>query len=78
MHYAVAGLAFTYARFEVNVAAGLRSSAGVAHGTDHQENISFTYEVIPRLLIGGGYNFIDVNGRASSTLAPSLSYKRTL
>ena len=75
-HYAVGGLAFTYARWLVNVAAGLRSSAGAASGTDHQENVSFTYEVIPRLLVGGGVNFINIEGKASRTLAPSLSYRR--
>ncbi len=72
-HYAVGGLAFTYGRWIVNAAAGLRNSSGAAHGTDHQENVSFTYEVVPRLLIGGGVNF---DGQSSRTLAPSLSYTR--
>ena len=75
-HYAVAGLAFTYARWMVNVSAGLRRSSGSASGTDHQENVSLTYEVIPRLLVGAGVNFIDMDGRASRALAPSLSYTR--
>ena len=75
-HYAVGGLAFSYARWVVNVAAGLRSSAGAATGTDHQQNVSLTYEVVPRLLVGGGVNFINVDGKASRTLAPSLSYTR--
>ena len=75
-HYAVGGLAFTYARWMVNVAAGLRHSSGAASSTDHQENVSVTYEVIPRLLVGGGINFINVSGKASRALAPSLSYTR--
>lgn len=75
-HYAVGGLAFTHGRWIVNAAAGLRNSGGAATGTDHQENISFTYEVIPRFLIGGGVNFININGQSSRTLAPSLSYTR--
>lgn len=75
-HYAVGGLAFTRARWSVNFAAGLRRSSGAATGTDHQENVSVTYEVLPRLLIGGGFNFASVGGKASRTLAPSLSYVR--
>lgn len=75
-HYAVGGLTFTHARWNFNVAAGLRNSGGAATGTDHQENVSFTYEVVPRFLIGGGVNFINVNGQSSRTLAPSLSYTR--
>ena len=75
-HYAIGGLAFTYGRWGVSTAAGLRHSAGSGSGTDHQENISFTYEVIPRLLVGAGMNFANVDGKSSRILAPSLSYKR--
>ena len=75
-HYAIGGLAFKYARWGVNVAAGLRNSAGAATGTDHQENVSVTYELIPRLLVGGGVNFVNIGGRESRVLAPSLSYTR--
>ena len=75
-HYAIGGLAFTYGRWVLNASAGLRRSAGAASGTDHQENVSFTYEVLPRLLVGAGLNFVDINGQSSRTLAPSLSYTR--
>ena len=75
-HYAVGGLAFTYGRWVVSAAAGLRHSAGAATGTDHQENVGVTYEVIPRLLVGAGVNFANIDGRSSRTFAPSLSYKR--
>ena len=75
-HYAVGGLAFTYARWTVNLAAGLRHNAGAANGNDHQENISVTYELVPRLLVGGGINFVNIGGRESRVLSPSLSYTR--
>jgi hypothetical protein len=75
-HYAVGGLQFTYARWQASLAAGLRRSAGAATGTDHQENATLTYEVIPRLLLGGGINFINVGGRSSVALSPALNYVR--
>ena len=75
-NYAIGGLAFTYARYIVNVAGGLRNSAGPARENDHQENVSFTYELIPRLLVGGGVNFVNIGGRESRVIAPSLSYTR--
>lgn len=75
-HYAVGGLAFTYARWQLSAAAGLRKSSGAATGTDHQENVSLTYEVIPRFQVGAGINFVSLGGKASRTLAPSLNYTR--
>ena len=45
-------------------------------GTDHQENLSLTYELIPRLLLGGGINFVNIAGRESRVISPSLSYTR--
>ena len=75
-HYAIAGLSFAYARWNLVVAGGLRNSAGVEPGTDHQENTSLTYEVIPGFQVGGGINFINIAGKESRALSPSLSYSR--
>ena len=75
-HYAVGGLTFTYARWQVGVAAGLRASQGAASGTDHQENVTFTYEVIPRFPVGIGVNHIVIDGKSSVALSPALTYTR--
>ena len=74
-HYVVAGLTFVYGKWNFIGAGGIRkSTGGVSQDFDHQENVSFTYEVIPRLLIGAGYNFANIAAKSSNTLAPSLSY----
>lgn len=75
-HYAVGGLAFTYVRWQVSVAAGLRRSTGVTDATDHQVNLSVAYEILPRLQIGAGINFINLDGRASRAFSPVLNYER--
>jgi hypothetical protein len=75
-HYAVGGLQFTYARWQASFAAGLRNSAGAATGTDHQENVTLTYEIVPRFLVGAGINFINVGGKSSRALSPALNYTR--
>ncbi len=75
-HYAVAGATFSYARWQASLAAGIRSSAGAAAGTDHQENLTVTYEIVPRFLVGAGINFINIAGQASRALSPALSYTR--
>ena len=75
-HYAVGGVNFTYTRWNLSLAAGLRHSAGAAHGDDHQENVTLTYTVIPRLAVGAGFNFIRVGGRESRALSPALNYVR--
>lgn len=75
-HYAIGGAAFTLARWGLSVAAGLRHSSGAAAGTDHQENISLTYQIIPRFSVGVGVNFINVDGKSSRALSPAVNYKR--
>ena len=56
---------------------GCAIAAGAATGTDHQENVSLTYEVIPRLLVGAGMNFANIDGRYSRTFArPSATRGR--
>ncbi len=58
------------------MAAGLRRSEGVTSATDHQANISLAYEIVPRLQIGAGINFINLDGRASRAFSPVLNYER--
>jgi hypothetical protein len=75
-HYAVGGLAFTYARWALALAAGLRRSEGAATASDHQENVTLTYQVLPRLYAGAGFNVIEIDGRKSYAVSPALNYKR--
>lgn len=75
-HYAVGGLAFTYTRWQLSVAAALRNSSGAALGTDHQENITLTYQIVPRFQVGAGFNVINIAGRTSRAVSPALNYVR--
>ena len=76
IHYLQAGLTFTRVRWQLALAAGLRKSLGAATNTDHQESISLNYTVTPSLTLGGGINYISVDGRGSWSLGPSLGFHR--
>ena len=73
-HYLLGGLTFTRVRWQLVLAAGLRKSLGIAHDTDHQENISLNYTVTPHVTVGGGLNYIRVAGTGSWTFGPSLNF----
>jgi hypothetical protein len=73
-HYLLGGLAFTQGDWTLSLAGGGRRSLGTMRGTDHQQNITLTYEILPRLQIGAGINHVTLAGRGSWTLAPALSY----
>lgn len=73
-HYVLGGLAFAQGPWTLAFAAGLRRSQGVQRVTDHQKNVTLTYEIAPRLQVGAGINHVTVGGKGSWTLAPALSY----
>lgn len=76
-HYVLAGAAFGYRDWELDATAGLRRSATPAvTGTDHQETLSLTYEVIDGFKLGAGVNHVTLNGRGSWVLAPAIAYHR--
>ena len=76
-HYLVGGLAFKTGPWELDLAAGSRTSRGAQTGTDHQESITLTYEILPGFQAGAGINHITSAGRGSWALAPALNYKVT-
>jgi hypothetical protein len=78
-HYATAGATLGWASWELAAAAGLRRSSepGQPSTSDHQENLTLTYEIAEGLKAGAGINHISLNGRGSWTLAPALSYSRS-
>ena len=73
-HYLLAGLSFSHGSWNLAFAGGLRHGQGTEKVTDHQQNVTLTYEIAPRLQIGAGINHVTVGGRGSWTLAPALSY----
>ena len=73
-HYVLGGLAFNYAKWNLAFAGGLRRSQGSFRNTDHQENATLTYEILPRLQVGAGLNHVTLAGRGSWTVSPALSY----
>ena len=73
-HYLQGGLAFKTGPWELDVAGGLRASRGSATGTDHQQNVTLTYEIVEGLRVGAGINHVTLGGRGSWTLAPALSF----
>jgi len=74
-HYLIGGATFSYVRWQLILAGGLRKSLGASHDTDHQENVSLNYSVTDELTVGGGVNHVEIAGRGSWTIAPSLAYK---
>ena len=73
-HYLLGGLAVTEGDWTLSFAGGIRRSLGAVVGTDHQQNVTLTYELLPKLQVGVGINHITLAGRGSWTLAPALSY----
>jgi hypothetical protein len=73
-HYLLAGLSFSYGGWNLAFAGGLRRGQGAERVTDHQENATLTYEILPRLQLGAGINHATLGGRGSWTLAPALFY----
>ncbi len=73
-HYVVGGLAFSEGRWGLNLAGGLRQSEGASQDTDHQENLTLTYELAEHLEIGGGINHTNIANVGSWGFGPSLSY----
>ena len=73
-HYALAGAALGFRGWELAASLGIRQSRGIAGGTDQQQNLSLTYEIIKDFKLGAGINHVRINGRQSWTLAPAASY----
>jgi len=73
-HYWLAGLAFKSGPWELDLAAGQRTSRGAASGTDQQQNLTLTYELVEGLRIGAGLNHVVIASRPSWAVGPALSY----
>lgn len=73
-HYVLAGATLGYAGWELAAAGGLRANRGPMTGTDHQQNLTLTYEIVDGFKLGAGINRVAVGGRGSWTLAPAMSY----
>lgn len=72
--YLLGGVAFVTGKWELDVAAGMRESTGTARGTDHDESVTLTYEILDGFKAGAGIHHVTLNGRGSWTLAPALQY----
>jgi hypothetical protein len=73
-HYLLGGATIGFAKWELAATASLRDSRGIAAGTDHQQNISLTYEIIDGFKLGAGINHVTLAGKHSWTLAPAIAY----
>lgn len=81
--YVLGGVAFTYGKWELDLAGGYRRSKGAEDVRGHQENVSLSYEVLEGLRLGAGYNHVrigelDDNGdptaRSADTFAVAAMY----
>lgn len=73
--YVLGGAAFAYGKWELDIAGGLRRSDGPdISATDHQENLSLTYELIEDLRVGGGFNRTRIDNDTSNSFALSATY----
>lgn len=77
-NYVTLGLATIYDKWEFDLEGGVRGNDNRLANTDiwdQQENASLTYEVIPKLRLGGGFNHTDIDNVGSNTLGLIAMYE---